>query len=231
MTRRKDGAETNTTKARMNMNLPLTLPTTWEMSYQILPIFILHGRASSPGFIPVSRSKLSQLSGKSLISYCVNLLAFCYYTLWCAFFLSLPVIFFPLHSSKQQYWPYYLQRLINCWKPAASTNWAKLTFSLHSFFPTQSFPTLAQLINRPGLKFCTQNWDFMQNMHLITLNFAWLMFSSVIHFWSCHHQTDIIPPFLLKGKYVLLNCSFIHFWVRTHLLPVCLTPQTLHPSM
>lgn len=147
-------------------------------------------------------------------------------------FLSLPLIFFTLHSSKQQYWSYYLQKLINCWKTAASTNWAKFTFSLHSFF-TQSFLTWTQIINRAGLKFYTQNWDFMENMHLITLNFAWPPVSSVIHFLSCHHQTDIIPPpFLLKGKGVVLSCSFTHFWGRTlHLVPACLAPQTPHPSI
>lgn len=53
---------------------------------------------------------------------CVHVIpsTFCYYTLF--FFLSLPLTFFTLHSSKQEYWPYYLEMLINCWKPAASTN-------------------------------------------------------------------------------------------------------------
>lgn len=52
----------------------LTLPSAWEMPCQTFSIFILHGRASNTGYIPVFTSKLPQLSGKSLISYSVSML-------------------------------------------------------------------------------------------------------------------------------------------------------------
>lgn len=203
-------------------------------------ILILHGRASNPGYIPVSTSKLSQLSGKSLISYCVSILPHQHFVITHSDALSFSTShLFPSSLLKTTILTILPSNviinviIINCWKPAASTNWAKFTFSLHSFFLMQSFLTLTQLINRPGLKFSTQEWDFMENMHLNTLKFAWLPFSSVIQFRSCHQQTDIItPPFFLKGKQVVLSCSFTHFWVRPlHLVPVCLAPQTLHPSM
>lgn len=206
------------------------------MPCQAPPVFTCHGRASNPAYIPVSTASCHnfQQSPWSL-TVCP-----CYPTGFLLLhtpmhFLSLPLIFFTLHSSKQQYWSYYLQKLINCWKTAASTNWAKFTFSLHSFF-TQSFLTLTQIINRAGLKFYTQNWDFMENMHLITLNFARPPISSVIQFLSCHHQTDIIPPTFSSERKRSCTELQLHTFLGEDSAPcACLlgtsNPTSIHPSM
>lgn len=174
------GAGTNTTKAMVNTSLPLhfqahgkcpakPFQSSFCMAEQAIQVTSL--------FLPASCHNFQESPWSLTQCPCYPILLL--HTPM--HFLSLPLIFFTLHSSKQQYWSHYLQKLINCSKPADSTKEAKFTFSLYSFFLTQAFLILTQIINRAGLKLSTQNWDFMENMHLITLNFAWHPFSSVIN--------------------------------------------------
>lgn len=101
--------------------------------------------------------------------------------------------------------------LINCWKPVASTNWAEFTFSLCSLFLTQSFLTLTQIINRASLTFSTQNWDCMENMQLITLNFARapIPFSDSV-FWAVIIGLKLSPHFFFWRENKLWWAVFSH---------------------
>lgn len=110
--RRKERAGTSTTTARVNV-VYLTLPAAREMPRQTLLAFILHGRASNLDYIPAPTSTLSHPAGSScslITCPCHPISILLSYILWCTFFLCHSPFSF-LHSSKQQYWQYYLEML------------------------------------------------------------------------------------------------------------------------